>query len=127
MPDGCGNAPRVRIVADILTHWARGEAQELTPWLGADFRWTRIDAAGEHELAVRHAVPTEAPDSLEFLTIITHGPTAACDGVLTYDGAVVGFSHVVRFAGAGKSAPVVRIRSYGPPWARPTGQGVYSR
>lgn len=94
LPDGCGNSPRMALVADFVSAWARGE--ELDEWLREDVTWTVHGEAGT------------GSETLTVHSIITHGRLASCDGQL--DGGV--FSHVLRFASTAKTAKIVEIRSY---------------
>lgn len=97
LPTDCGNAPRIAIVSDIVTYWARDDRASLAEWLGDD--------------ATMPAPPWQ-PDSLEVLAVITHGRLASCDGVLSAGDRQLAFSHVFRFASTSKTAKVADVRSY---------------
>ena len=95
LPDGCGNSPRMALVADFVRAWASGE--DLDQWLREDATWTVHGVTG-----------TGSAQTLTVHSIITHGRLASCDGEL--DDLL--FSHVLRFASTAKTAKIVEIRSY---------------
>lgn len=97
LPNDCGNAPRIGIVSDIVSRWAKGDEGGLAEWLGDDASMTS---------------PPWQPDNLEVLAVITHGRLAACDGVLSAGDKRLPFSHVFRFASTSKTAKVAEVRTY---------------
>lgn len=113
LPTGCGNAPRIEIVAEVVARWARGDTEGLAEWLTEDASWTHIGEDPRKETdAPRAALPAAQPERLVFHTIITHGRLASCDGFIEAASARTDFSHVLRFASTAKSARVAELRSY---------------
>lgn len=114
LPNGCGNAPRVGIVNDLVTHWAAADTDSLTPWLApSGITWfvngTEIIVTAANSATV---CPADTPVGLEIRSTITHGKTAACEGTLHTDTTPIDFCHVITFTGAGKTAKVAGIRSF---------------
>ena len=104
LPTDCGNAPRISIVGDFVTSWARGDSAALEEWLTDDVDWAVFAGApklGEHLVT-----------SLEVTSIITHGRLASCDGFVDTDHGRVAFSHVFRFASTSKTAKIREARTY---------------
>lgn len=117
LPAGCGNAPRVFIVADIVSAWARNDDAALAGLSADTALWTVVGAEpGAGSLAARLR-PDEAVQRLELDDIITHGRLASCTGRLVIAGGDGGprcieFSHHARFRSAGRAAPLVGVRTF---------------
>ncbi|MGX1591102.1 nuclear transport factor 2 family protein [Glutamicibacter sp. NPDC055491] len=113
-PATCGNAPRHQIIMGLLVALHGKNLPELRQWLADDVVW---EFPGEQILRGRDAVEQWAqalPEAtrLQFLSILTHGKEGSADGVLASGGKETPFSHVLRFASAGKTAKLVAARSY---------------
>jgi ketosteroid isomerase-like protein len=114
VPD-CGNAPRKEVLRDIVIGLAERDANAVGALLADDVRWWLV---GDTELVGADAVRdwvTGLPEAAElaFDALMTHGRLAGVDGtVTTADGVQEAFCHVLHFAGAAKSAKIVRVRSY---------------
>lgn len=113
LPADCGNAPRVGIVGEFVTDWARHDTEALAAWLTDDVNWTvagcaTTDREGPTALADLGVVP----DHLEVTSIITHGRLASCDGFLDSGSRRIRFSHVFRFASTSKAAKIREARTY---------------
>lgn len=107
MPHGCGNAPRVHIVADFATRWASG-SETLGDMLAADCEWYVDGRLTEVPSAL--GAPEDA--RLELRSIITHGREAACEGTVGAVGEAVEWCHIIRFTGAASSAKIAQVRTY---------------
>ncbi|WP_372698011.1 nuclear transport factor 2 family protein [Arthrobacter sp. JSM 101049] len=113
LPSGCGNAPRAVIVADMVSAWAAGETAAVRPWLDDHVTWTVMGGETlQGPDAVLRTVPSSPPERLEFLSVLTHGRMAACDGALVATGRRVGFCHMIRFTGAARTARIADVRTY---------------
>ena len=108
MPAGCGNAPRIFIVADFAGRWA-AEDTAIADMLAPECAWS---VNGEPRPAP--AFPDLAGEAMrvELRSVITHGREAACEGTLVNMDDALDFCHVLRFSGAAKSARVVEVRAY---------------
>ncbi|WP_061963910.1 nuclear transport factor 2 family protein [Demequina aurantiaca] len=113
-PD-CGNAPRKAVLRDIAIGLARADAAALGPYLADDAVWTLVgdrDLTGAQEIRAWAASAPRAAE-LRFASVLTHGPEASMSGTVTLaSGERTFFSHVLRFASAGKSAKAKRVTSY---------------
>lgn len=110
IPEDCGNSPRMALVAEIVSAWAAREEAAVREWLREDATWLLV---GEDAPAPDGLVPPPlAAERGEILTVLNHGRLAACDGYLEAEGERVDFCHVLRFAGAGKTAKIREIRTY---------------
>ena len=115
VPDGCGNAPRRVILRDFVVALYSGDFESVSEWLREDTVWDFLDDARLADIEeIRAALAaTPLPRELQIHTIITHGRDASVDGNITFtDGSRTGFSHVIQFAGATKTAKIKAIRTY---------------
>lgn len=113
LPTDCGNAPRMVIVSDFVSHWASRDMDAVSEWLSDDVSWT-IVGTGPHTGpdSARAAAPSIRVDRLVVQSIVTHGRLASCDGYLETGKKRIAFSHAIRFAGAAKSAKIAELRTY---------------
>lgn len=119
LPAGCGNAPRVSIVADVVSAWARNDDAALAALSADEALWTGDGTGADADaraLAARLG-PDASVQRLEFDDIITHGRLASCTGRLVIAGGDGGgrrieFSHHLRFRSAGRTAPLVEVRTF---------------
>lgn len=110
IPEHCGNSPRMALVAQLVTAWAAGEEASVREWLREDATWLLV---GEGAPAAGGIVaPPFTAEHGEILTVLNHGRVAACDGFLQRGEERIDFCHVLRFAGAAKTAPIREIRTY---------------
>ena len=113
LPADCGNSPRITIVGDFITCWAQGDMAAVGQWLTEDATWSLVgEGTYIGQDALDHVRPSAAPESVEVITIITHGRLASCDGFLETGSARMYFSHVFRFASTTKAAKIKDARSY---------------
>lgn len=113
-PATCGNAPRHQIIMGLLAALHGKDLAELRQWLAEDVVW---EFPGEQALQGRDEVEQwvqARPETtrVHFLSILTHGKEGSADGIFTSGGTETPFSHVLRFASAGKAAKLVGVRSY---------------
>jgi hypothetical protein len=113
LPTDCGNAPRITIVGEFVTSWARRDIGAMNEWLTNDVNWKVAgrDDASEDDWVNPFALD-DLPDYLEVTSIITHGRLASCDGFLDAGSRRIHFSHVFRFASTSKAAGIREARSY---------------
>lgn len=111
IPTDCGNSPRMAIVADLVTAWAAREDGTLRGWLREDATWVLVGAEDAEAPGDIVPPPLDAERG-EILTVLNHGRLAACDGYLVRGTQRVDFCHVIRFAGASKTARIREIRTY---------------
>lgn len=113
LPTDCGNAPRITIIGDFVTSWAKGDTDAVAAWLAEDAAWT---LAGKQTYCGPEAAddlrPHFLPERVEVISIITHGRLASCDGFLEVGTTRIDFSHAFRFASTSKSAKIKEARSY---------------
>ncbi|MGO2821706.1 MAG: hypothetical protein ACTIA5_12980 [Brachybacterium tyrofermentans] len=138
----CGNSPRMALVAEVITAWASGDDALVQEWLAVDARWVLVgaqdpgdaassadgdtagsDSNGDTKNTSTNDSASDSPkgaivpppfdaDHGEILTVLSHGRHAACDGYLVRGEERVDFCHVIRFAGATKTAKIREIRTY---------------
>ena len=113
LPSGCGNAPRMLVVAEFVTNWARGDTDAMAEWLADDATWSIIGEQTHTGVgSSQHTGPRVTAQRLEVLSIVTHGRLASCDGYLEAGATRISFSHVFRFTGVAKSAKIAELRTY---------------
>lgn len=115
IPATCGNAPRHQIITEVLSAVYRKDLSVLEQWCSKDIQWDIASRPSMHGLeAVRQwilASPTT--DRLQFFSVLTHGSEASADGQsFSNQQSVTHFSHVIKFASAGKAAKITAVRSY---------------
>ena len=114
LPD-CGNAPRRELLAALVVALAKHDADHVDLVLADDFAW-RIPGQRilEDRDGVRQWIAATPPvEEVSFGSLLTHGRGASVDGVLVLqDGTRQAFCHVLRFAGAAKTAKVLEVDSY---------------
>ncbi|WP_111720957.1 nuclear transport factor 2 family protein [Homoserinimonas sp. OAct 916] len=113
-PD-CGNAPRKLILRNLVVALATQDSEYVDSLLSDDVVW---DLVGGQVLmgrdAIREWITSQGPvDAVTFGTFLTHGRGAGVDGSLDLaDGPRSRFCHVLRFAGAARTAKVIGVNSY---------------
>lgn len=113
LPTDCGNAPRIAIVGEFVTNWAKRDAEAMTAWLTDDVTWTVAGrGAASDVVPAGFACPGSMPNYLEVNTIITHGRLASCDGFVDCESVRMHFSHVFKFASTSKAAKIREVRTY---------------
>lgn len=117
LPSDCGNSPRMVIVGEFTSKWAVGDTAGCEEWLAEDSRWVRMGRSADEVTGAETAVPRVLevplePERVEVLSIVTHGRLAACDGYMVRAGERIDFCHMLRFAGATKTAKIAEIRTY---------------
>ena len=114
LPTDCGNAPRITIVGEFVTNWAKRDAEAMATWLTDDVNWTIAGReAASDEASADFACPGSTPPNyLEVNTIITHGRLASCDGFVDSESVRMHFSHVFKFASTSKAAKIREVRTY---------------
>lgn len=113
----CSHSPRAAMVRDFNIAFAMGDAEAILAQLSETMRWEMMGAKVlEGKQSVIEAMPkmtAEVAEELEIKSIVTHGASAACDGILTYaGGAKLGFCDVYEFTSAASKGKIKAMRSY---------------
>lgn len=112
IPDDCGNAPRIGVVADVVSAWARNDTEFLSNWLADDVTWSIIgQGTVSGPQALDYFVPDIEAEALILHSVITHGRLASCDGTIEGDKRL-SFSHAFRFKTTAKTSKIAEIRTY---------------
>lgn len=113
LPTDCGNSPRINIVGQLVTNWAKSNVEAMTAWLADEVSWTVVgrDAAID-EVIGDFACPVNTPIYLKVHTIVTHGRLASCDGFFESESSRIHFSHVFTFSSTSKTAKIRESRTY---------------
>lgn len=113
LPSDCGNSPRMSIVGELVSSWAKGAADAVGEWLADDVTWSLIGGDTHVGLgSAQTAGPPILAERVEVLSIVTHGRLASCDGYLESGTTRVAFSHVFPFVGVSKTAKIAEIRTF---------------
>lgn len=114
--ENCGNSPRKQFLSDFYIAFAERDEEVIRSMLTDDVRLAII---GEKTLDGRQSVVDSMDlflDGVSEITvdnIITHGDTAAVNGVITADsGDTHAFCEVFTFEGHSKDATIKSIDSY---------------
>ncbi|WP_116654992.1 nuclear transport factor 2 family protein [Pelagibacterium sediminicola] len=114
-PEDCGNAPRKRIIRDLIVALYGGEVSKALSYLSENVNWQMIGSWGASDKAEvgHHLSQQSRVVHLRIGTIITHGTDCGIDGEITFeDGRQAAFCHVLIFTGGAKSATIKTVRSY---------------
>lgn len=113
LPTDCGNAPRIAIVGEFVTNWAKCDVEAMTAWLADDVTWTIVGQETASDLVpADFGCPAGTPNYLEVNTIITHGRLASCNGFVDSESVRTHFSHVFKFASTSKAAKIREAQTY---------------
>ncbi len=113
LPSDCGNAPRIGIVGEFVSEWAKGDSEAVAAWLDHEAVWTLVGGEIQHgPVAAAQTQPAISPDTVEVSSIISHGRFASCDGYMETGSKRIDFSHAFRFASTAKTAKIKEVRSY---------------
>jgi hypothetical protein len=114
-PAGCGNAPRQLIIRNLTVALAERNQQQLTSLVDADVQWDIMGSATIDGLKnlIGDLAGQDRIDHIEIRSVLTHGREGSIDGIYTlHNRSTLAFSHVLRFASAGRTAKVTKARSY---------------
>lgn len=115
--EDCGNAPRKHLLRAFTTAIVTQAAEPLLPYLADNTQWERV---GVQSMQGKDAIVAAIQDQdrkpatlLQIHHILTHGGTAAIDGIVhTADQSQYAFCDVYSFRSAGKNAKIKSITSY---------------
>ncbi|WP_323703279.1 nuclear transport factor 2 family protein [Mammaliicoccus sp. Dog046] len=112
----CDNAPKRRIVRDIVVGSTAGDIKAVESWLTDDLIW---EVPGEFELTGKDAfikqlqAYTEMVKSLEIKSILSHGKEASIHGtMIDRSGKPMHFAEMYEFASHKKDSKIKKITSY---------------
>ncbi|WP_239775916.1 DNA-binding protein [Mammaliicoccus sp. K-M42] len=112
----CDNAPKRRIVRDIVIASVVGDEHYLNEWLADDFIWI---VPGEFELNGKAAFIEEINEhlqkvsSLEIASMLTHGKEASTHGtIINQTGETIHFAEIYEFENHKKDSKIKKITSY---------------
>lgn len=112
----CDNAPKRRIIRDIVIASIVGDEKCLTEWLTDDLVW---NVPGSFELIGRKAFLEEINEhlqkvsSLEIKSMLTHGKEASSHGtIILNSGEEIYFAEMYEFENHKKDAKIKAITSY---------------
>lgn|SRR5690606_12586159 len=115
-PKDCDNAPKKRILKEFIIACAKKDIDFITEHTLTDINWTIVNDTtllGREE--VIHTLVNKMPKQIieiELTNIITHGHTAAANGVVKFeDDRIYSFCNVYRFVSPGKNT-LKEITSY---------------
>lgn len=114
-PIDCGNAPKKQVILDVVTAFAKKDLESVDEFLSDELIYRTV---GDKQLEGKNKVtetlqgnPTTITE-VELLNIITHGHTAAANGIMyTANRTQIEFCQVYRFVSAGKKV-IKEITSY---------------
>jgi hypothetical protein len=114
----CENSPRATMLRDFNIAFASGDGETILAQMSDDIRWEMIGhKVIEGKTAAAEAMKdmlSQPADEIEIKSIITHGASASCDGVMRFPGDVnIAFSDVYEFTSASSSGTIKSMRSYG--------------
>ncbi len=114
--EDCGNAPRKIVIRDFNIAYARSDYDYVLEQLTDDVVWQMVGdrtIRGKQDVALMLQQTTDfAPSALHLTNIITHGRTAAANGILTLADSSLSFCDVYIFNSAGKQGKIKEITSY---------------
>lgn len=117
IPDDCGNSPKKLFLKDFNIAFIKNDLAKILESLTDDVRWNMVgskvvegkEAIKEFILPMMESKGTE----LTINSIITHGKTAAVDGVMAFeDGSRIAFCDIYTFSGHDDNAKIKEMTSY---------------
>ncbi|HSA84507.1 MAG TPA: nuclear transport factor 2 family protein [Patescibacteria group bacterium] len=116
VPEDCGNAPRKKLIHDFTLAFAENNKEKILEFMADDIEWIMVGDKimnGKEEAAKSlETMGDEIAEELILDTIITHGDTAACDGIIKYSKRAVAFCDVYKFTGHDKDAKIRQLTGY---------------
>lgn len=117
VPEDCGNAPRKEVIRDFNIAFAECKFDKVLEFMADDIEWVfvgkQIMNGKEEAKKFLETMGNEKAEELILDMIITHGDTAAADGIIKYKEMAVAFCDVYKFTGHDKNAKIKRLTSYG--------------
>ena len=114
--EDCGNAPRKELLKAFNIAFARGDAGFILEHVAPDIVWHMVGdrtVRGMEQFAeALDEMKGSKATELHIHNIITHGNTAAADGILKFGQKSYAFCDVYKFSGAAKTAKIKEITSY---------------
>ncbi|MDQ0159689.1 nuclear transport factor 2 family protein [Alkalibacillus salilacus] len=114
--ESCGNAPRKALLRDFSIALTSGDVDSFQEFAIDDLEWQYVGGdkiVGLDQL--RHTIQSKGEDNIQELrleNIITHGKTAAVDGVIHYENETYMFCDVYEFNRADKNGKIKKVKSY---------------
>lgn len=117
VPSDCGNAPRKEFIRDFNISFAKNDTDAILKCMSEDIVWNMIgNKTLEGKDAVTEMLRTmegEKARDLTIHTIITHGDTAAANGVMKFERTTIAFCDIYKFSGHENTAKIKELTSYG--------------
>lgn len=114
-PTDCDNAPKKKILKDLLISFALNDFPNIETHITDDIEWNLVNVQtlqGKEQLMELLKKMNMKIIELEIQYLITHGKTASANGTVKFeDGRVVSFCNVYLFVSAGKNT-IKEITSY---------------
>jgi hypothetical protein len=115
--EDCGNAPKKLQIRELLTAMAKANASGILKHLAGDVVLESVGVGcieGRAAAAAHFTYEKRGPAAeLVIHSILTHGPAAAANGVITAaDGRRYAFSEFYHFTGSARGARIRAILSY---------------
>ncbi len=112
----CGNAPRKQLLLAFNVAFAKGDIAFILEHVANDIVWDRVGddrIEGKERLAETiEQMKDNLPTEIRIANIITHGSTAAANGILSYEQKRYSYCDIYIFNGAAKSAKIIAITTY---------------
>lgn len=118
IPKGCDNAPRKQIVIDFTVAILKRQNEIIEEYADESVIWYRLkdNEKIEGQSSLIDFLQDENKDiidCLEIYQVITHGKSAAINGVISLaDGTKIDFCDVYMFSNTSRSGKVKEIKSY---------------
>lgn len=115
VPKDCDNAPKRRLIKDIILAYARADKEVLANYFHKDFTLKmigKLEIVGKEKIMnYLNSIDFRKANTLEVEIIITHGKFASAMGKITYDDETIAFNNTYEFTSAG-SIVLKRINSF---------------
>jgi hypothetical protein len=115
-PSDCGNAPKKKVLKDLLIALAVKDIPFINEYTKEDIRWDIVNditvQGREQAIEVLEKSMSSSVMELNIHNIITHGKTASANGTFKFENnKVYAFCNVFNFVSAGKNI-IKEITSY---------------
>jgi hypothetical protein len=116
VPEDSGNAPRKELIRDVNIAFAENKKEKILEFMADDIVWVmvgkKIMNGKEEARKFLETMGDEIAEELILDTLITHGDTAAADGIIKYSKFAVAFCDVYKFSGHDETTKIQQLTSY---------------
>jgi hypothetical protein len=117
VPEDCGNAPKKVFIRDFNIAFAESKNEKILEFMADNITWNmvgnKIIEGKENVRKELESMDLGVAEELILHTVVTHGDTAAADGIMKFKDTAIAFCDMYEFTGHDKNAKIKELTSYG--------------